>query len=35
MINESLKEYVEKNILTQYDINNIGGHGKDHIRTVI
>lgn len=26
-----LKEYVEGNVLTQYDTNNIGGHDKYHI----
>ncbi len=33
-INGELREYIEKNILPQYD-TNIGGHGIDHIRTVI
>lgn len=34
-INEALKKYIEENILTQYDINNIGGHGRSHIESVI
>lgn len=34
-INEELKKYIEENILTQYDVNNVGGHGKTHIATVI
>ena len=34
-INKNLKEYIEKNVLSQYDINNVGGHGKEHIETVI
>ena len=29
-----LKEYVKDKILTQYDQNNVGGHGKEHIETV-
>lgn len=34
-INEELKKYIEENILPKYDLNNIGGHGIEHIRTVI
>ena len=34
-INKNLEEYIEKNVLPQYDTNNVGGHGKEHIETVI
>lgn len=34
-INLELKQYIETEILPQYDANNIGGHGKEHIQTVI
>lgn len=34
-INLELRRYVEENILSQYDSNNVGGHGRDHIITVI
>ncbi len=34
-INGKLREYIERNVLPQYDTNNIGGHGINHIRTVI
>lgn len=34
-INEKLKKYIEKNILPQYEQNNVGGHGIQHIKTVI
>ncbi len=34
-INKNLEEYIENNVLPQYDTNNIGGHGRDHIETVI
>lgn len=30
-----LKKYIDKNILNRYDENNIGGHGREHINTVI
>ena len=33
-VNNRIKEYIEQNILPQYD-TNIGGHGRDHIETVI
>lgn len=33
-INKELKQYIESSILPQYD-DNIGGHGKEHIETVI
>ena len=33
-INLELKDYVEKYILSQYDQNNVGGHGREHIETV-
>lgn len=33
-INGELREYIERNVLPQYD-TNIGGHGIDHIRIVI
>lgn len=33
-MNEELKQYIDKNILPKYD-DNIGGHGIDHIKTVI
>lgn len=33
-INTELKQYIENNILTLYD-NNIGGHGIEHIKSVI
>lgn len=32
---QELKKYIEDEVLTQYDINNIGGHGKEHINDVI
>lgn len=34
-INKELQKYIEENILTQYDKNNVGGHGRAHIDTVI
>ena len=34
-INKNLEEYIENNVLPQYDTNNVGGHGKEHIETVI
>lgn len=34
-INKELKQYIEQRILPQYEINNIGGHGIEHIKTVI
>lgn len=34
MIDEELKKYIEENILPMYD-DNIGGHGIDHINSVI
>lgn len=34
-ISEQLKKYIEENILSQYDKNNVGGHGKSHIESVI
>lgn len=34
-INEELKQYIQGNIMTQYDANNVGGHGREHIETVI
>lgn len=34
MIREELKKYIEEKIIKSYD-NNIGGHGKEHIETVI
>lgn len=34
-INEQLKKYIDENVLPQYDLNNIGGHGIQHIQTVI
>ncbi len=34
-INKELKQYIDENILPQYDINNVGGHGIQHIETVI
>lgn len=34
-INPELKQYIETEILPHYDVNNIGGHGKEHIQTVI
>lgn len=34
-ISEELKKYIEENILTQYDLNNVGGHGRTHIESVI
>ena len=33
-VNQKLKKYIEENILTQYDQNNVGGHGREHIETV-
>lgn len=34
-INSELKQYIDENILPQYESNNIGGHGISHIRDVI
>ena len=34
-INPELKQYIETEIFPKYDANNIGGHGKEHIQTVI
>lgn len=34
-IKMELREYIKMNVLTKYDANNIGGHGRDHIETVI
>lgn len=34
-IDQELEKYIKDNVLTQYDINNIGGHGKEHIIDVI
>lgn len=34
-VNQNLEDYIEKNVLPQYDANNVGGHGKEHIETVI
>lgn len=34
-INKGLKKYIEENILPQYDANNVGGHGIQHIKYVI
>ena len=34
-VNKELREYIEKNIFPQYEANNVGGHGIDHIKTVI
>ena len=34
-LNKELQNYIEKNILPQYDNNNVGGHGRAHIDTVI
>lgn len=34
-IKKELKKYIEDKVLAQYDINNIGGHGKEHIKDVI
>lgn len=33
-INKEIKKYIEEQVLPQYD-TNIGGHGRDHIETVI
>lgn len=34
-MNKELKQYIDEKILPQYDANNVGGHGRDHIETVI
>lgn len=34
-VNKELREYIERNIFTQYELNNVGGHGIDYIKTVI
>ena len=34
-VNKNLEDYIEKKVLPQYDANNVGGHGKEHIETVI
>lgn len=33
-VDKNLKDYVDKNVLSQYD-DNIGGHGIDHVKSVI
>lgn len=35
MINESLKKYIEENVMAQYKKNNYGGHDWEHIQDVI
>lgn len=35
MIRDELKKYIEETIMKKYGENNIGGHGKEHIETVI
>lgn len=35
MVNNKLKKYIEDNIKTQYEKNNYGGHGWDHISVVL
>ena len=35
MIDEKIKEYIEKEIRSQYENNNYGGHGWEHITDVI
>lgn len=34
-VTEELRKYVEENIMTKYDTNNVGGHGRSHVETVI
>lgn len=34
-INGELRRYIEKYVLSQYDTNNVGGHGRSHIESVI
>ena len=34
-VNKELKKYIEENIMVQYDNNNYGGHGWNHIVSVI
>ena len=34
-VNLELRRHIEENVLSQYDTNNVGGHGRDHIITVI
>ncbi len=34
-ISKDLEEYIKQNVLPQYDTNHVGGHGKEHIETVI
>lgn len=34
-INKELEKYIDDNIFPKYDLNNIGGHGIPHIKTVI
>lgn len=34
-VSEELKKYIDTQILPQYDANNIGGHGREHIEVVI
>lgn len=34
-ISNELKQYIEEKILPEYDTNNIGGHGIEHIKKVI
>lgn len=33
-IDKNLRRYVETAVLTRYDQNNVGGHGREHIETV-
>lgn len=35
MVNNEIRKYIEEEILTKYEINNIGGHGIEHIESVI
>ena len=34
-ISKELKQYIDTQILPQYEENNIGGHGREHIEVVI
>jgi len=34
-VNKELRNYIENSVMIQYDENNIRGHGKEHIETVI
>lgn len=34
-VDKKIRKDVEENVLSQYDANDVGGHGREHIQTVI